>query len=1346
MKKRIIFTALGLVFLMVSASFATVMVPDHTGTAKPLSQIPDIMRHVTGKGKDGQPLTLPKHSLVLVTEQKNDSDSTVTLGSETYSFAANGVYKLSANKVKSTNTAYGKWEQTRGIYPVAVSKLNANEEKVTLVNVPQPYAYVKEDFFNILIKKSGDVVNFKTEKSKYTLNDVPVIMKQGLKAVSDDNDYFVTMSTTKNSSGVNARISVVSSTRYDGSDFKNVASHYHTINDAPTMEGGNYYIPADIAVDDFDGDGSKNEIAFVYSDTKAIFLKVLQFTGRGLKEIYSSTLHTYNSNRSFGLGFADVVKNLDGSYYNLSVSIAKGDFDGDGKKEFAVVFKDCISVTHNSNDAWWSGLSGAIRILTHKWNGTTFTHTESINTFDSSVLEEKNYRCIIKATLGVKAVGADLDGNGRDEVVILRTGLRFDRFWGRGGSGSPFVYEMVSTINVFEFDYGSLNPKEPWQPITNWQQSRNVWINIPLSSCFIQLNQDGDIHKNVQKTVTGTEMPLPFMDREFDIVAGKFTGNMGAGTICDEIIVKYPIRDGYGDFTKTGDILMHDRIVLVTNMKKGDHYELTELKSCAQGERVGLAVDDYFGESVELGNSVLTISDVDDKNYLAILQAPPYHVDNLTEDGTALQEQPRNFNYRRESSVRYENTNTKTESENVKFTMSNSYETIFMFDSPFVRDVAKTYNKIKGGVSKIIEHPGGSLIPGVPYIEKQFKGITGIIDPLLDRVKQTTEKTNSNASTTDIKISTAATRQDVLFVSGSKQYIWRYPILTRPVPYWLGGGSSATFGNAKVTDKEHFITFVINDSRTTRTAYGINDSNYQPTHEAGNLFSYPKSLEEIEGYTKRTEITKPITWEGPELTQEISLTKEKGEQKVTSTKVEKGIITTVASVIDSFFSTNLAKIPRVPNPKTFERTTKSTESLNIKIPEESYKARHQATFEGYIDVSGAMRVAFAVDDLNMKDKLWSSTSLYSLRPDPSFVLPEKFMYDFKKDDSGADTEKKYFKGNDNDPTALEMRGVRISVPDYGGMASNGVLMKGLKYDFEVPVYNASFRDVENVKVRLSYATENRSSANRIKITEATIQELPGWGNGKVNKTYVKFSWTPDITMGNYYLFAEIDPDGLIKEVHENRRDNENKIVDYGGNNLGYISISVVDESAKIYDRTSLKVSSSAADNYEEYTEEDYKAVYQYFYDHLKLTLNGFDNWESFWGSIADKDKNEPIVIEAKITYTGEYVVPSTTFLGYSYNEETTDRQSSGEEIAEDDSYLVSRELALIPNESTSFSFIAVPSMLREALFEMEVPDSHVASMGMAGEQGVSGSSSGGCNAGTVCLLSLGLLVFIKKRK
>ena len=115
MKKRIIFTALGLVFLMASASFSTVMVPDHTGTAKPLSQIPDIMRHVTGKGKDGQPLTLQKHSLVLVTEQKNDSDSTVTLASETYSFASNGVYKLSANKVMSRNTAYVKWEQTSRI-------------------------------------------------------------------------------------------------------------------------------------------------------------------------------------------------------------------------------------------------------------------------------------------------------------------------------------------------------------------------------------------------------------------------------------------------------------------------------------------------------------------------------------------------------------------------------------------------------------------------------------------------------------------------------------------------------------------------------------------------------------------------------------------------------------------------------------------------------------------------------------------------------------------------------------------------------------------------------------------------------------------------------------------------------------------------------------------------------------------------------------------------------------------------------------------------------------------------------------------------------------------------------
>ncbi len=48
------------------------------------------------------------------------------------------------------------------------------------MNVPQASGYVKEDFFNILIKKSGDVVDFKTEKSKYTLNDAPVIMKPGL--------------------------------------------------------------------------------------------------------------------------------------------------------------------------------------------------------------------------------------------------------------------------------------------------------------------------------------------------------------------------------------------------------------------------------------------------------------------------------------------------------------------------------------------------------------------------------------------------------------------------------------------------------------------------------------------------------------------------------------------------------------------------------------------------------------------------------------------------------------------------------------------------------------------------------------------------------------------------------------------------------------------------------------------------------------------------------------------------------------------------------------------------------------------------------------------------------------
>ena len=52
------------VFAVGGTAGASVMVPGSDGASKPLSQIPDIMRHVTGE--KGETIQLKKHSLLMV--------------------------------------------------------------------------------------------------------------------------------------------------------------------------------------------------------------------------------------------------------------------------------------------------------------------------------------------------------------------------------------------------------------------------------------------------------------------------------------------------------------------------------------------------------------------------------------------------------------------------------------------------------------------------------------------------------------------------------------------------------------------------------------------------------------------------------------------------------------------------------------------------------------------------------------------------------------------------------------------------------------------------------------------------------------------------------------------------------------------------------------------------------------------------------------------------------------------------------------------------------------------------------------------------------------------------------
>ena len=167
----------------------------------------------------------------------------------------------------------------------------------------------------------------------------------------------------------------------------------------PRMKDTDYCPPASaITVGDFDYDGYANEAALIYSDMATITLNVLQLTYAGttsadtqfnVAEIYSSTLHTYQNSSSV----VDRLRSMDGLASTLSVSVVTGDFDGDRKMEFAVAFRDNSGdgTLNGSNEVKFTGISGKIHVVVHKWDGSTFQNEEIVNGYDHWQYAPGNY-------------------------------------------------------------------------------------------------------------------------------------------------------------------------------------------------------------------------------------------------------------------------------------------------------------------------------------------------------------------------------------------------------------------------------------------------------------------------------------------------------------------------------------------------------------------------------------------------------------------------------------------------------------------------------------------------------------------------------------------------------------------------------------------------------------------------------------------------------------------------------------------------------------------------------------------------------------------------------------------
>ena len=313
---------------------------------------------------------------------------------------------------------------------------------------------------------------------------------------------------------------------------------------------------------------------------------------------------------------------------------------------------------------------------------------------------------------------------------------------------------------------------------------------------------------------------------------------------------------------------------------------------------MALVAADFTGEGIELGAPTHVINPAD-RSYMAILQTPPYHVDNIAADGKTLTLTPTNFSYIRGAMTTYAKSSNETEKNNTKFNVKNTVETIFALGDSGQNVVGgyKTAKTIYGVVKTI-----AGFVPGAGAFVKKADGVVGnvtkFLDSCIDKVETIKTGYDEAIQSLEVKARVSTERLDAVYLAEAKQNIWRYPIITKPAPDFSEVYSIDSYLDSYIT-KQDFITFTLYDDVEDRVFNS--DPSYQPTHENGNLFSYPTNVANIEGYSdKQKDLSgvKNVQLGTTTVESAASFTEVKEHDETTSKKVTKGFISQNLSIID----------------------------------------------------------------------------------------------------------------------------------------------------------------------------------------------------------------------------------------------------------------------------------------------------------------------------------------------------------------------------------------------------------------------------------------------------------------
>ncbi|MBQ9564098.1 MAG: VCBS repeat-containing protein, partial [Synergistaceae bacterium] len=788
-----------------------------------------------------------------------------------------------------------------------------------------------------------------------------------------------------------------------------------------------------VAAGDFFGDGYANGLAVAYpgrgDDHEHYLIRVYKVTESG-------------GSLSAEKKFEKDSISISADYHN-GCRLLAGDFDGDGKTEIALVGVDEYdrdSENYNS-----------VEIL--KWDGSSsFSHghaTDKDGNYFTGYARGYGFH-------GIEAEAADLDGDGKDEIVILA--VKRDDTTGR------------AFLSVWGCDWNATAPSAKYHKFLD---------NLPLTGdAAFYVDDDGPgLHNDLQFGAS--------INRAFSMAAGPFTGKVRPnGHTCDDIALSYAPLNSSNQYV----------YVLRTNLDDSSSFkefsDPVQVWSGTGTSSIGLAGADFVDETVNLGDPQHLLAEAN-RDYAALLQVPPYHVDYIQAPWSTSADMLVTYIG---SSVAYSKSSTEQDTKDYVYETRNFTEHGRTMNFSLSNN---TNFPVGDGPQVATLQQLADVLTGKPPVSFGMSG--GIGHSVVDSTAEVSSTANSSASSMSMTMSSSTGTADSILSYETDMYLWRYPIEGQ-VPAWLKDqlftvdifqGKGTDYVVDKVTsDDTVYVTFSMCDDPSQYQSdgtFGGQDYHYIAPHEEGNLFSYPTAINMIPDFHKAQmvladKVTKDLSDSG--FTQTLAFSQRKTNTQTDSTTTKKATTTTFSgganlSIMKEFFniggdiSVNTTKIKETSETETSTKTYSDSEALVVTMPSNStlkistQYVKYATEMQPFVDESGLIRMAFAVQFDRENAWLWrparqdeTSQSPYSVKFDPSLVLPGKFVRQVVNI-NGTVVIATWLPNTDQ-KAAMLMRGVRF-YDDAAAKYTTAPLKRGGIYRISFPMYNASFYPADGLK-------------------------------------------------------------------------------------------------------------------------------------------------------------------------------------------------------------------------------------------------------------------------------------------